>query len=249
MNKTLRVLNVDDSQRDVALLTRFLTRSGSEIVSDRVDNAKAMTLALESREWDVVLCDYTMPNFNALAALALMKRMKRDIPFIIISGTVGEAVAVEAMRAGAHDYLMKDNLARLAPAIERELQEAENRRARRQAEEQLRGSQLYTRLLMESNIDALMTTDPLGVITDVNQQMESLTGSTREELIGTPFKAYFTEPDRAEEGIRRTLSSGKVTNYELTARHQDGRETVVSYNAATFLNQQGQLQGVFAAAR
>ncbi len=162
MNKTLRVLNVDDCQQDVALLTRFLTRSGSEIVSDRVDNAKAMTLALESREWDVVLCDYTMPNFNALAALALMKKMKRDIPFIIISGSVGEAMAVEAMRAGAHDYLMKDNLARLGPTIDRELQEAGNRRARRQAEEQLRGSQLYTRLLMESNIDALMTTDPLG---------------------------------------------------------------------------------------
>src|SRR6266481_259572 len=198
-----------------------------------------MTLARGARVRDVVLCDYTMPNFNALAALALMKKMKRDIPFIIISGSVGEAMAVEAMRAGAHDYLMKDNLARLGPTIDRELQEAGNRRARRQAEEQLRGSQLYTRLLMESNIDALMTTDPLGIITDVNQQMEQLTGCTREELIGTPFKNYFTDPTRAEEGIRQVLQQGKVTNYELTARSKDGREIVVSYNATTFNDQAG----------
>src|SRR5258706_6115212 len=158
MNKTLRVLNVDDCQQDVALLTRFLSRSGSEIISDRVDTSNAMTIALESREWDVVLCEYTMPNFNALAALAVMKKMKRDIPFIIISGSVGEDVAVEAMRAGAHDYLMKDNLTRLGPTIDRELQEAGNRRPRHQAEEQLRRSPLCNRLLMESNIDELITT-------------------------------------------------------------------------------------------
>jgi PAS domain S-box-containing protein len=121
--------------------------------------------------------------------------------------------------------------------------------AQQQLEQRLRDSQFYTRSLIESNVDALMTTDPVGIITDVNQQMEALTGCGREELIGTPFKGYFTEPDRAEEGIRRTLSAGKVTNYELTARHRDGRQTVVSYNAATFLNQQGELQGVFAAAR
>jgi len=91
---------------------------------DRVETAETMTAALESREWDVILCDYSMPQFNALAALALLKAMKLDIPFIIISGTIGESAAVEAMRAGAYDYLMKDGLARLAPAIEREINEA-----------------------------------------------------------------------------------------------------------------------------
>ncbi|HZL04047.1 MAG TPA: PAS domain S-box protein, partial [Coriobacteriia bacterium] len=110
-------------------------------------------------------------------------------------------------------------------------------------------SQSYTRSLIESSIDALMATDPVGVISDVNEQMEALTGHSREELIGTPFKGYFTEPDRAEEGIRLTLTNGKVTNYELTARGQDGRETVVSYNASTFTDPDGKLQGVFAAAR
>jgi len=94
-----------------------------------------------------------------------------------------------------------------------------------------------------------MTTDPLGAITDVNQQMESLTGSSREELIGTPFKRYFTDPARAEDGIRLVLREGKVTNYELTSRSKTGRETVVSYNAANFYDRDAKLQGVFAAAR
>ncbi|OGG56930.1 MAG: PAS domain-containing sensor histidine kinase, partial [Candidatus Handelsmanbacteria bacterium RIFCSPLOWO2_12_FULL_64_10] len=112
-----------------------------------------------------------------------------------------------------------------------------------------RDQQFYTRSLIESNIDALMATDPLGILTDVNQQMETLTGYSREDLIGAPFKAYFTDPRQAEEGIRLVLREGKVTNYELTARGKDGRETVVSYNATTFNDRDGKLQGVFAAAR
>ncbi len=121
--------------------------------------------------------------------------------------------------------------------------------AQKQLEQQLRDSQLYTRSLIESNIDALMTTDPLGVITDVNEQMCKMTGYSREQLVGSPFKQYFTEPAAAENGIRLTLREGKVTNYELTARSHEGRETVVSYNATTFKDREGKLQGVFAAAR
>jgi PAS domain S-box-containing protein len=113
----------------------------------------------------------------------------------------------------------------------------------------LEETQAYTRSLIESDIDALMTTDPLGVMTDVNEKMVALTGHTRGELIGSPFKGCFTEPDRAEEGIKLTLSEGKVTNYELTARAKDGRETFVSYNASTFTDRAGKLQGVFAVAR
>jgi len=116
-------------------------------------------------------------------------------------------------------------------------------------EQQLRDQQFYSRSLIESNIDALMTTDPVGIITDVNQQMEKLTGCSREELIGTAFKNYFTDSVRAEQGIRLVLQEDKVTNYELTARHKDGRETVVSYNATTFNDRDSKLQGVFAAAR
>jgi len=113
----------------------------------------------------------------------------------------------------------------------------------------LRDQQFYTRSLIESNIDAIMTTDPSGIITDVNKQMEVLTACTRDELIGAPFKNYFTDPERAEAAIRLVLSKKKIINYELTARAMGGNETVVSYNATTFHDRDGKLQGVFAAAR
>src|ERR1700687_2412054 len=127
----------------------------------------------------------------------------------------------------------------------RKLVEAEQKKL----DQRLRDQQFYTRSLIESNIDALMTTDPSGIITDVNKQMEALTGCTRDELIGAPFKSYFTDPERAEAGIKRVLSEKKVTDYELTARARDGKETVVSYNATTFYDRGRTLQGVFAAAR
>ena len=128
--------------------------------------------------------------------------------------------------------------------------------ARKQTEEdrklldqRLRDQQFYTRSLLESNIDALMTTDPSGIISDVNKQMEVLTGCTRDELIGSPFTGYFTDPERALGSLKLVLSQKKVTNYELTARARDGTETVVSYNATTFYNRDRRLQGMFAAAR
>jgi PAS domain S-box-containing protein len=115
-------------------------------------------------------------------------------------------------------------------------------------DQRLRDQQFYTRSLIESNIDALITTDLRGIISDVNQQMEALTGCTRHELIGSPFKNYFAEAERAEEAIERVLRGGKITNYELTAIAKDGKETVVSYNATTFHNRDHELQGVLATA-
>src|SRR3954465_1011158 len=120
---------------------------------------------------------------------------------------------------------------------------------RQKLDQRVRDQQFYTRSLIESNIDAIMTTDPLGIITDVNKQMEALTGCTRDELIGAPFKDYFTDPERAEAGIMLVLGERKLTDYELTARARDGKETVVSYNASTFHDRDRKLQGVFAAAR
>jgi PAS domain S-box-containing protein len=120
---------------------------------------------------------------------------------------------------------------------------------RMKLDQRLRDQHFYTRSLIESNIDALMATDPRGIITDVNKQTEALTGCTRDELIGAPFKNYFTDASRAEAAINQVLSEGKVTNYELTARARDGKLTVVSYNATTFHDRDRVLQGVFAAAR
>ena len=185
------------------------------------------------------------PGFDALAFKA--SRGIEDIyelTYIRKDGSRFPAVvSVTALRdpqGGIIGYLLigTDNTARKQVEAEQKL-----------LDQRLRDQQFYTRSLIESNIDALMTTDPRGIITDVNQQMEALTGCTRDELIGAPFKNYFTDPDRAEEGIRRVLSGSRVLDYELTARARDGKETVVSYNATTFHDRDRKLQGVFAAAR
>jgi PAS domain S-box-containing protein len=185
------------------------------------------------------------PGFEALAYKA--SRGIEDISELTKLRKDGSrfpaVVSVTALR-DAHEaiigYLLigTDNTAR---------QEVEEER--KHLDQRLRDQQFYTRSLIESNIDALMTTDPRGIITDVNKQTEALTGCTRDELIGAPFKDYFTDAGRAEAGIKRVLAEGKVTNYELTARARDGKLTVVSYNATTFHDRGRRLQGVFAAAR
>jgi PAS domain S-box-containing protein len=200
--------------------------------------ARAKALSLE-------LATTITPGFEALVFKA--SRGIEDIyelTYIRKDGSRFPAVvSVTALRndlGGIIGYLLigTDNTARKQVEAEQ-----------KQLDQRLRDQQFYTRSLIESNIDALMTTDPAGIITDVNKQMEALTGCTRDELIGAPFKNYFTDPERAEAGIKRVLGGGKVTDYELTARARDGRETEVSYNATTFHDRDRKLQGVFAAAR
>ena len=185
------------------------------------------------------------PGFEALVFKA--SRGIEDIyelTYIRKDGTrLPAVVSVTALRDGLDviiGYLLigTDNTAR--KLVEQE---------QKQSDQRLRDQQFYTRSLIESNIDALMTTDPAGIITDVNKQMEALTGCTRDELIGAPFKNCFTDPNRAEAGIKRVLNEKSVTDYELTARARDGKQTVVSYNATTFYDRNRTLQGVFAAAR
>src|SRR5512133_463244 len=136
--RSLRVLLVEDSQTDALLLTRALQRGGFAVTAERVDTAEAMAALLEVHGWDLILCDHAMPRFSAPEALALTKRQGLDIPFIIVSGYIEEETAVEAMNAGAHDYIKKDGLGRLVPAVQRELREAEVRRARKKSEDELR---------------------------------------------------------------------------------------------------------------
>lgn len=136
MNKSLRVLIVEDSMPDAELLLYELRQSGYEPTYEVVDTSEAMDEALEKQGWDIVLADYVMPSFGGLAALDLLKARGIDVPFIVVSGAIGQDIAVAAMKAGASDYVMKDNLVRLGPAIERELRDAEVRLERRRAEEE-----------------------------------------------------------------------------------------------------------------
>ena len=135
VTKPLRVLIVEDSEDDAEIIVYQLERGGYAPIYQRVDNADAMSLALEQQQWDIVLADHSLPRFSGTAALALLQEKGLDLPFIIISGSIGDEIAVAAMKAGAHDYLMKGNLSRLVPAIERELQEATSRRERQQIQD------------------------------------------------------------------------------------------------------------------
>jgi PAS domain S-box-containing protein len=151
MNNRLRVLLVEDSEDDAALLLRQLKRGGYDVTYERVYTADAMRAALAGQTWDIVLSDYSMPSFNAPGALAVLHESGIDLPFIISSGTIGEETAVSALQAGAHDFIMKDNLARLIPAIERELRDAQMRRERKEAEAELRALYNATSVLFKAD--------------------------------------------------------------------------------------------------
>jgi light-regulated signal transduction histidine kinase (bacteriophytochrome) len=140
MTKPLHILIVEDSEDDTLLLLRELKRGGYDLVSERIETPESMKAALEKGRWDLIISDYVLPRFSGLAALNILKESGRDLPFIIVSGNIGEDIAVGAMKAGAHDYIIKGNLTRLVPAVERELREADVRREKRQAEEALRRS-------------------------------------------------------------------------------------------------------------
>ena len=137
MSKQLSALIVEDNEQDATLLVRELRRGGYDLSFDRVETSDAMCAALDRRTWDIVLSDYSMPRFSAPAALARVRERKLDLPFIIISGTIGEDTAVESLRAGAHDFIVKGSLARLLPAIGREMREADLRAEKKKIQEQL----------------------------------------------------------------------------------------------------------------
>ena len=155
MNPHLHVLVVEDSEDDMLLMLRELRRGGYNLDYERVETAAQMQAALDRQSWDVVIADYTLPTFSAPAALKLLQSQQQDLPFIIVSGTIGEETAVAAMKAGAHDYITKGNLARLMPAVERELREAKERQKRHNAEQALRESEARFRQLAENIVESV----------------------------------------------------------------------------------------------
>jgi PAS domain S-box-containing protein len=193
----LRVLIVEDSEDDAQLILRELRRGGLSPRWTRVDTAESMRTALEQERWDVVISDYKIPGFGGLAALGLLKQRDRDVPFILASGVIGEEVAVEAMRAGADDYVMKRNLARLPPVIEREVREAEVRRRRRRAEEALQRQLLFTRALSDSIGEGVCAIDRHGRLTFANPAAQRMLGWSEAELIGRELHEW-VHPDRDE---------------------------------------------------
>ena len=210
----LRALVVEDSEFDARMLISMLRKGGYDVSFDRVQTPATFTGALDSKPWDVILADYNMPAFSAPEALRLLQETGADIPFIIISGGIGEDIAVAAMKAGAHDYLMKGNLARLVPAVDRELREAASRKARREADQSRRESEMRYRLLWETATDAVFLMDTDSVIHFANPAVEKVFGYKPEELVGQNLTLLLPERIRADhrDSFARMLVSGVGTD-------------------------------------
>ncbi|MCE9638749.1 MAG: EAL domain-containing protein [Betaproteobacteria bacterium] len=180
----LRLLCVDDCEADVALIVETLRSGGFAPVFQRVCTREDMTAALDRQAWDVVISDHSMPQFDGTEALAVVTARKLDIPFILVSGAVGEEIAVLAMKSGAHDYMMKQDLGRLVPVIRRELTEAEVRRARRLAEANLRSSEALLNSIVNTAADGIIVIDEIGMLEFANAAVERMFGWKPLELIG-----------------------------------------------------------------
>ena len=219
MSTPLRVLLVEDSEDDALLVLRELQREGYEPCHDRVDTAEAMSAALDDQPWDIIISDYSMPSFSMPAALEMVKGKGLDLPFIIVSGAIGEEAAVSAMRAGARDYVMKGNLARLGPAVERELREAEMRHEHKQMEEdkQRMEQQLHLagRLAAVGELAAGVAhelNNPLAAVQGFAQLLASR--SDLDESIREDIDSIYREAQRAAKITQNLLSFARRHNPE-----------------------------------
>jgi PAS domain S-box-containing protein len=243
----MRILFVEDSEDDVLLILRELRRGGCDPAFERVDTGPAFTAALRRQSWDLIIADYSLPQFNAMEALSLLQQSGLDLPFIIVSGAIGEDVAVAAMKSGAHDYLLKSNLTRLVPAIERELREAKIRQERQQA----RDAALRWASIVVASDDAIIGETVDGVITSWNPGAERLFGYTAEEMRGRST-VTLVPAERADEeqGIVARLKQGRrVDPFETVRVRKDGNRIDVSLTISPILDAAGRIVGASKIAR
>lgn len=223
MKKPIRLLIVEDSNFDAMVLLKELEHGGYKPEYERVDTPQAMNAALAARQWDIVISDYVMPDFSGLDAIRLLQKSGHDIPIIIVSGKIGEDTAVEAMKAGAHDYLIKGNLARLIPAIERELGEAEERRKRKQAEAELKSAREKLESFFNNTSDAIIITDLNLNILQVNKGFEKMYGWTTGEAVGKKLSTIPEQIVPETEKLLNEVKAGRViTDHETIRRRKDG---------------------------
>ncbi|HEX9867005.1 MAG TPA: response regulator [Candidatus Tectomicrobia bacterium] len=250
MGVPLRVMIVEDQEDDALLLLRVLRRAGYDLTFERVDTAGTMEAALDRQAWDIIIADYTLPEFNGLAALALVKARGLDLPFILVAGSIGEEIAVAAMKTGAHDYIMKNNLSRLIPAVERELREIEVRRARKRAEETLQENYQLMHAVFEGTSEAIFVKDLQGRYVVINSAGARVFGKTPEEVIGKDDCELFTaESCRGiKEHDRHVLTSGETQVYEETGETAGVTRTFLA-TKGPHRDHQGNIIGIIGIAR
>jgi len=245
MSLPLRALIVEDSEDDALLIARELRRGGYELASERADTVTTFESAIARQTWEVIIADYSMPHFGGLAALKRVKEMGLDVPFIIVSGTIGEDSAVAAMKAGAHDYVMKDNLARLVPAVQRELREAESRQARRLAEKRLRESEARYRQSVENSPNPIFTVDRQGKIQMWNQACGQVFQTKAEEILGQAYHQLLrNSQDRAAlDGLLAQVWQGlSVNEQEMQYRCRDGAQRFMVTRIYPVCDLEGQVE-------
>ncbi|MFH1723060.1 MAG: PAS domain S-box protein [Elusimicrobiota bacterium] len=228
MGKPLDSLIVEDTEDDARLVLRELRRAGYEPSFTRVNTAEAMKTALDERQWDIILSDYKMPRFDAPAALAVARKWNPDVPFIVVSGTIGEDVAVGMIRAGANDYIMKNNLARLGPTVGRELRDAAERRAHRQAEQELRASENKYRTLAENLPQKVFVKDKDSAYVSCNGNYAEALNIAPDEIAGRTDYDFFPREraDKYRADDTRIMDSGRPE--ELDEKYiEAGREMFV----------------------
>lgn len=244
MKRILRILLVEDSVDDAELILLNLRRGGYEPKFMRVETYDEMKAALDAELWDVVISDYSMPSFSGLGAMELMKEGDYDLPFIIVSGAIGEETAVEAMRAGAHDYIMKDNFARLIPAIEREMREFRGREERRRVEAEIRKLSLA---IKQSPVSVVIS-DLDGRIEYVNPRFTELTGYSYMEAIGenpSILNAGTLPPEHYAE-LWATITVGKVWHGEFHNKKKSGELYWEDATIAPIVDESGETTGYLA---
>ncbi|MBI1920933.1 MAG: diguanylate cyclase [Geobacter sp.] len=242
----LRILIVDDSSADTELVLQEMRRGGYDPSFSRVDSESATSAALDNSDWDIIVVDNGIPHFDGYKALRIAREKNPDIPFIMLSSKAGEVAAVEAMKAGAHDYILKDNLGRLVPAVGRELQESEERRERRRAEKALEEHAHFMRVLLDAIPAPIFYKDTNGLFLGCNKAFEAVMGIPREQIIGSTFheivprylaEQYASSDEQLmkEQGLE--ISEGMLVN-------ADGVTLDVIFYKATFGSIDGTLGGL-----
>lgn len=241
MSLPLRLLIVEDDEGDAELIVNQLRHGGYEPTWERVDTAPALTAALRRQVWDIITCDWVMPQFSGPRALAVILESDIDVPVVVISGQIGEEYAVTALRGGAHDVVSKSRLTRLVPAIERELQETEVRRARRRAEEALRGSEERYRSLAVVASEILWTTDARGEVKEDLPLWRAFTGQDVTAILerGWLDAVHADDRDRARREWSAAVRQQSLYQTEYRLRRRDGVYCLVAVRGVPVLDKNG----------
>ncbi len=247
MANPLRALIVEDSVDDTFFIIRELQRGGFHVDFERVETAADMQQALQEGCWDLIISDYRMPQFDGEAALSIYLQSGSDDPFIIVSGAIGEERAIEMVKRGAHDVIMKDNLARLVPAVKRELQSATERRIRQQTQ----SAEAYLASLVQSCDDAIIGKSLDGTILSWNHGAEKLYGYSALEIIGKPVSVLFPAEMQEEASyiLEQVKKGGHIERQQTIRLRRDGKPVEISITVSPIRDASGRIIGASSVAR